>query len=129
MAVEMNLDSLLDKEYETKTLAEILKAPVSALAGVSDGDAQHLKGLQHQVGAGPGEEQVLPGRAPDHAAVRGGRQVGRPPHPSPSKGGAYRNRPPGIASAASDRTWKNGPHSGSGGSIPTCVAAVKPKRR
>jgi hypothetical protein len=43
VAVEMNLDSLLDKEYETKTLAEILKAPVSALAGVSDGDAQHLK--------------------------------------------------------------------------------------
>ena len=43
MAVEMNLDSLLDKEYESKTLAELLKAPVSALAGVSDSDAQHLK--------------------------------------------------------------------------------------
>jgi hypothetical protein len=43
MAVEMNLDALLDKEYESKTLAELLKAPVSALAGVSDGDAHHLK--------------------------------------------------------------------------------------
>ena len=43
MAVEMNLDALLDKEYESKTLAEIRKAPVSALAGISDGDAQHLK--------------------------------------------------------------------------------------
>jgi hypothetical protein len=43
VAVEMNLDSLLDKKFESKTLAEILKAPVSALAGVSEGDAQHLK--------------------------------------------------------------------------------------
>jgi hypothetical protein len=43
MAVELNLDSLLDKDYESKSLAELLKAPVSALAGVSDGDAQHLK--------------------------------------------------------------------------------------
>ena len=43
MAVEVNLDSLLDKEYESKSFAELLKAPVSALAGVSDGDAQHLK--------------------------------------------------------------------------------------
>ena len=43
MAVEMNLDSLLDKEYESKSFGELLKAPVSALAGVSDSDAQHLK--------------------------------------------------------------------------------------
>jgi hypothetical protein len=43
MPVEMNLDSLLDKEYESKNLAELLKAPVSALAGVSDGDAKLLK--------------------------------------------------------------------------------------
>jgi hypothetical protein len=43
MAVEVNLDSLLDKEYESKSFGELLKAPVSALAGVSDGDAQHLK--------------------------------------------------------------------------------------
>jgi hypothetical protein len=43
MPVEMNLDSLLDKEYESKSLAELLKAPVSALAGVSEGDAKLLK--------------------------------------------------------------------------------------
>ena len=43
MAVQVNLDSVLDKEYESKSFSELLKAPVSALAGVSDGDAQHLK--------------------------------------------------------------------------------------
>jgi len=43
MAVEINLDSLLDKEFENSSLAELLSAPVSALAGVSDGDAEHLK--------------------------------------------------------------------------------------
>ena len=37
------IDSLLDKEYESKSFGELLKAPVSALAGVSEGDAQHLK--------------------------------------------------------------------------------------
>jgi hypothetical protein len=43
MAVEMNLDALLVKEFESKSLSEILKAPVSALAGVSESDAEHLK--------------------------------------------------------------------------------------
>lgn len=43
MAVEANLDPFLDKEWENKTLAEILKAPVSALQGVSEGDADLLK--------------------------------------------------------------------------------------
>ncbi len=43
MAVEANLNAFLDKAYEDKPLAEVLKAPVSALAGVSDGDAQLLK--------------------------------------------------------------------------------------
>ncbi|MEV6979750.1 hypothetical protein AB0M95_00540 [Sphaerisporangium sp. NPDC051017] len=38
-----DLAKLLDKEYEDKTLPEIVKAPVSALAGVSDGDAKLLK--------------------------------------------------------------------------------------
>ena len=33
----------LDKAYEGKGLDELLDAPVSALAGVSDGDAEHLK--------------------------------------------------------------------------------------
>ena len=43
MAVEINLDTFLDKEYESSSLADLLKAPVSALAGVSDSDAEHLK--------------------------------------------------------------------------------------
>jgi hypothetical protein len=43
MAVNANMDSLLDKEFESKSLDEVLKAPVSALAGVSDDDAEALK--------------------------------------------------------------------------------------
>lgn len=43
MAVEANLDALLDKAWENKTLAEVLKAPVDALAGVSEADAKLLK--------------------------------------------------------------------------------------
>lgn len=43
MAVSVNLDAFLDKTYENSTLADILAAPVSALAGVSDGDAELLK--------------------------------------------------------------------------------------
>ncbi|HEX2805493.1 MAG TPA: hypothetical protein VHN80_04930 [Kineosporiaceae bacterium] len=42
MAVSVVLDKALDKAYEGKSLAEILDAPVSALAGVSDADAQAL---------------------------------------------------------------------------------------
>jgi hypothetical protein len=43
MAVSADLAKLLDKEYENKSLEEVLKAPVSALAGVSEGDAKALK--------------------------------------------------------------------------------------
>ncbi len=42
MAVSVVLDKALDKAYESKSLDEILDAPVAALAGVSDGDADHL---------------------------------------------------------------------------------------
>ena len=42
MAVAVNLDKALDKAYESKSLGEILDAPVAALAGVSDGDAEKL---------------------------------------------------------------------------------------
>lgn len=42
MAVSANLDKLLDKSYEGKQLAELVDAPVAALAGVSDGDADLL---------------------------------------------------------------------------------------
>ena len=35
-------DKALDKAYENKTLTELLDAPVAALAGVSEGDAEKL---------------------------------------------------------------------------------------
>ena len=43
VAVSVTLDALLDKAYENSTLADTLTAPVSALAGVWDGDAELLK--------------------------------------------------------------------------------------
>lgn len=43
MAVSTDLDALLDKAYEDKSLSEILQSPVSALAGVSEGDAEALR--------------------------------------------------------------------------------------
>lgn len=43
MAVNADMNSLLDKAYENMSLEEILKAPVSALAGVSESDADALK--------------------------------------------------------------------------------------
>ena len=39
----MNINTVVDKEFETKSLTDILSAPLSALQGVSDGDAQKLK--------------------------------------------------------------------------------------
>ncbi len=42
MAISANLDKHLDKAYENLSLAEVLDAPVAALAGVSDGDAEKL---------------------------------------------------------------------------------------
>jgi hypothetical protein len=43
MAISVVLDKALDKAWEGKSLADILDAPVSALAGVTDADAEHLK--------------------------------------------------------------------------------------
>ena len=43
MAVAVNLGAGLDKAYENSTLEEILNASPSALAGVSDRDAELLK--------------------------------------------------------------------------------------
>lgn len=42
MAVTANLHKILDKAYENSSLEDILAAPVSALAGISDGDADLL---------------------------------------------------------------------------------------
>ena len=43
MAVSADLSKYLDKAYESKSLKEILDAPVSALAGVTEEDAELLK--------------------------------------------------------------------------------------
>ncbi|MEV4757799.1 hypothetical protein AB0J86_22160 [Micromonospora sp. NPDC049559] len=43
MPVSANLVKLLDKEYQDKSLAEIVNAPVAALAGVSERNATALK--------------------------------------------------------------------------------------
>jgi hypothetical protein len=43
MAVSANLDKILDKAYESSTPSELVSAPVSALAGVSDKDAELLQ--------------------------------------------------------------------------------------
>ena len=42
MPVEANLDVVLDKAYENVGLGELVHAPVAALAGVSDADADLL---------------------------------------------------------------------------------------
>lgn len=42
MPASVSLGKLLDKEWESKSITEILGAPVSALSGVSDADAQKL---------------------------------------------------------------------------------------
>lgn len=42
MAVSADLSKYLVKAYEDKSLAEVLAAPVSALAGVTESDAEHL---------------------------------------------------------------------------------------
>jgi hypothetical protein len=43
MAISANLDKVLDKAYESSSLADLVDAPVSALAGVSEADAEALK--------------------------------------------------------------------------------------
>ncbi|UQU64760.1 hypothetical protein COUCH_38520 [Couchioplanes caeruleus] len=43
MSISVNLDALLDKAYESTSLAELADAPVSALSGVSEADAEALK--------------------------------------------------------------------------------------
>jgi len=43
MPIAVPLERSLDKSFENATLNDLLKAPVSALAGISDGDANRLK--------------------------------------------------------------------------------------
>jgi hypothetical protein len=42
MPVNADLNKILDKAYEEKSLAELVDAPVAALSGVSEGDAKLL---------------------------------------------------------------------------------------
>ena len=42
MAISINLDKALDKAYENSSLEEILAAPPSALAGVTEADDKAL---------------------------------------------------------------------------------------
>jgi formylmethanofuran:tetrahydromethanopterin formyltransferase len=42
VALSVDLDKVLDKQWEDKLLQDILAAPVTALAGVTDSDAEHL---------------------------------------------------------------------------------------
>ena len=42
MAVSVNLDKALDKAYESSTLEQILDAPPSALAGLTEADDKAL---------------------------------------------------------------------------------------
>jgi hypothetical protein len=43
MAVTADLAALLDKQYEAFDLHELINAPVSAIAGISDSDAELLQ--------------------------------------------------------------------------------------
>ncbi|MCY1145688.1 hypothetical protein OWR29_47455 [Actinoplanes sp. Pm04-4] len=43
MPISVNLDKTLDKAYESSSLSELANAPVSALAGVSEADAEALQ--------------------------------------------------------------------------------------
>jgi len=42
MAISVNLDAVLDKAYESSSLADLADAPVSALSGVSEADGEAL---------------------------------------------------------------------------------------
>ena len=39
----MNINKILDKQYEKQPFKELVKAPVSAIAGISEGDAKLLQ--------------------------------------------------------------------------------------
>ncbi|BCJ48750.1 hypothetical protein Asp14428_02250 [Actinoplanes sp. NBRC 14428] len=43
MPISVNLDALLDKAYESTSLADLADAPVSALSGVSEADGEALQ--------------------------------------------------------------------------------------
>jgi len=67
VAVSADLSKYLDKAYEDKTLEEVLAAPVSALAGVTDADGELLQKAFNIKTVGDLGEQVL------HLGTRYGR--------------------------------------------------------
>ena len=143
MAVSVNLDKILMKEYEAKSLDELVEAPVTALEGVSEGDAEHLKAAFNiKTVRRPGQEQAVQGRRADRRSRRGRRQVGAlsgKPRSGPntsrarlsssslSIGSAYRNVPDG-AGWASARAWKQRPHAAFAARTPSSAAATNPNR-
>jgi hypothetical protein len=43
MAVTVNLDAVLDPDYQSSPLNDLVNAPVSALSGVSEAEAEGLR--------------------------------------------------------------------------------------
>ena len=43
MAVSVNLDAILDEEYRSSNLVDLVDAPVSALSGISEAEAEGLR--------------------------------------------------------------------------------------
>ncbi|WP_370083266.1 hypothetical protein [Streptacidiphilus sp. MAP12-16] len=48
MSVTVNLDKLLDKQYENLPIPEVVSAPVAAIQGLTDAHAPALAALKHQ---------------------------------------------------------------------------------
>jgi len=43
MAVSVNLDAVLDPEYQSSSLTDLVSAPVSALSGIDEAEAEGLR--------------------------------------------------------------------------------------
>jgi hypothetical protein len=43
MAVSVNLDAVLDPEYQSNAVTDLVNAPVSALSGVDEAEAEGLR--------------------------------------------------------------------------------------
>jgi hypothetical protein len=43
MAVTVNLDAVLDPEYQSNSVTDLVNAPVSALSGVDEAEAEGLR--------------------------------------------------------------------------------------
>jgi hypothetical protein len=43
MAVSVNLDAVLDPEYQSSSVTDLVNAPVSALSGIDEAEAEGLR--------------------------------------------------------------------------------------